>query len=302
MNEEHWKRETEPDKKKNQVEPLGHEIEYYDTCMPKEWNMMIQGILTQHNKHEYQPLKYKQAEETEISAPMIPTWYDEVKTNLRAQTVQIKILDRDLFEKMKQKYEPHSRSIGKRTHLNNKIPQLKKQWHEKYDEIMNGAPEVLPPFREINHEINLINDEKQYHYRMPSCPQSLQNQLRDKVNRYEQAKWWEPRKAQQAAPMMCILKKDGRLRTVIDARQRNDNTIKDMTPLPDQETIQEDVARAKYRSKIDLADAYKQIRVESKDILKAAFATIYRTYVSNIMQQGDCNAPATFQRLMTYIF
>lgn len=26
------------------------------------------------------------------------------------------------------------------------------------------------------------------------------------------------------------------------------------------------------------------------------------TYISNIMQQGDCNAPATFQRLMTHIF
>ena len=32
------------------------------------------------------------------------------------------------------------------------------------------------------------------------------------------------------------------------------------------------------------------------------FATISGTYVSNIMQQGDCNAPATFQRLMTSIF
>lgn len=66
--------------------------------------------------------------------------------------------------------------------------------------------------------------------------------------------------------------------------------------------IWEDVVRAKYRSKIDLADAYGQIRVEQKDVPKTAFATIYGTYVSNIMQQGDCNAPATFQRLMTYIF
>jgi hypothetical protein len=32
------------------------------------------------------------------------------------------------------------------------------------------------------------------------------------------------------------------------------------------------------------------------------FSTILGTYVSNIVQQGDCNAPATFQRLMTSIF
>jgi hypothetical protein len=35
---------------------------------------------------------------------------------------------------------------------------------------------------------------------------------------------------------------------------------------------------------------------------KMAFATIAGTYVSLIMQQGDCNTPATFQWLMTSIF
>ena len=29
---------------------------------------------------------------------------------------------------------------------------------------------------------------------------------------------------------------------------------------------------------------------------------MYGTFVSHTMQQGDCNAPATFQRLMTTIF
>jgi hypothetical protein len=58
---------------------------------------------------------------------------------------------------------------------------------------------------------------------------------------------------------MCIAKKDGGLQMVIDAREQNDNTVKDVTPLPDQETIHEDVAQAKFRSKIDLADTYEQV-------------------------------------------
>ena len=33
-----------------------------------------------------------------------------------------------------------------------------------------------------------------------------------------------------------------------------------------------------------------------------AFATIYSTFVSLVMQQGGCNAPSTFQRLMTSVF
>jgi hypothetical protein len=62
------------------------------------------------------------------------------------------------------------------------------------------------------------------------------------------------------------------------------------------------VARAKYRSKVDLVDAYEQVQVEPEDVYKTTFSTIFGTYVSNVVQQGDCNAPATFQRLMTSIF
>jgi hypothetical protein len=89
---------------------------------------------------------------------------------------------------------------------------------------------------------------------------------------------------------------------VVDGQQHNDNTIKDVTPLPDHDLIREDVSQGKIRSKIDLSDAYKQVWIRPGDVWKTAFATISGTYISNIMQQGDCNAPTTFQRLMTAIF
>ena len=50
-----------------------------------------------------------------------------------------------------------------------------------------------------------------------------------------------------------------------------------------------------------MSNMYKQICVEPKDVWKTVFATIYGTFVSHTMQQGDCNAPATFQQLMTVI-
>ena len=62
----------------------------------------------------------------------------------------------------------------------------------------------------------------------------------------------------QAAPL-CVPKKSGKLRTVVDARKWNDNTFKDITPFPDQDQIQIDVARAKYQTKIDMSDTYEQI-------------------------------------------
>lgn len=108
--------------------------------------------------------------------------------------------------------------------------------------------------------------------------------------------------ASQAAPMLCLSKKDRHLQTVVDCRQHNKNTIKDITLMPDQDSIHKDIAKARYRSKIDLSDAYGQVRIVPDDVWKTTFATIWGTFTSAVMQQGDCNAPATFQQLMTSIF
>lgn len=106
----------------------------------------------------------------------------------------------------------------------------------------------------------------------------------------------------QAAPMLCLPKKDWHLCTVINCHQYNENMIKDVTPMPDQDSIWEDVTHERYRSKIDMSNAYKQVRIVSDDIWNTAFMTIQGTYTSAVMQQGNCNALAMFQRLMASIF
>ena len=83
---------------------------------------------------------------------------------------------------------------------------------------------------------------------------------------------------------------------------QNKNTEKDVSPFLDQDTIRHDIVHATYRSKLDMSEAYEQICVRPEDVPKTAFATIFGTFVSLVMQQGDCNAPSTFQRLMTVVF
>lgn len=184
----------------------------------------------------------------------------------------------------------------------NELQQLRENWILKCDDLLGPIPLKLPPFREVNHNIPTIDDGIRYNYHMPRCPESLQTELRDKIDRYTTAGWWESKATYSAAPLLCIPKKNGKLRTVVDARKRNENTFKDVTPFPDQDLIRMDVARAKCRTKIDMSDAYEQIRVEPADVWKTAFASTLGTFISHVMQQGDCNAPATFQRLMTWIF
>jgi len=154
----------------------------------------------------------------------------------------------------------------------------------------------------VNHHIPLIDNGIRYNYHLPRCPEALKQELREKIDQHISAGWWEMKAVYQASPLLCVPKKSGKLCTVVNARKRNDNTYKDVTPFPDQDQICMDVARAKFCTKIDMSDAYEQIQVEAADVWKTAFATTLRTFVLHVMQQGDCNAPATFQRLMTWIF
>jgi len=261
--------------------------------------------------------EYRPPDTTEVSRPeeFIARIRDISRRRIAESGLKLPTIDesQEVIERQKARYEKPRTSnevpAPFRSHPRRRIgnsesdmTNLRQGWHERYQDILEGVPEELPPLRTVNHEINLIDPDKKYTYHLPRCPASVRKEFQHKLNRYVNAQWWVPATGTQAAPLMCVPKKDGRLRTVVDARQRNDNTRKDVTPLPDQDVIREDVARAKYRSKIDLADAYEQVRVEPRDVPKTLFSTVMGTYHSNVVQQGDCNAPATFQRLMTSIF
>jgi hypothetical protein len=107
------------------------------------------------------------------------------------------------------------------------IPQLCEEWMKSNEDIMNRAPERLPPLREVNHRIPIMDENKRYKYHSPRCLDFLKPGLIEKIAQYTHAGWWEPIQVDQAAPMLCIHKKTMALRTVVDRRQRNENTIKD---------------------------------------------------------------------------
>ena len=85
---------------------------------------------------------------------------------------------------------------------------------------------------------------------------------------------------------------------MFDKREQNANTHKLASPLPDIEEILREVSRHKYWSIIDGKDAYEQIRVIPDHVPRTLFTTPDGTMVSLVMQQGDSNAGATYQRMI----
>jgi hypothetical protein len=98
----------------------------------------------------------------------------------------------------------------------NEIPQFRDQWRDKYTDIFSSIPLELPPFREVNCKINLVDPDKCIHYCLPKCPEHYRAELSEKVLRYTTMGWWVLATARQAVPMLCIPKKNGKLHKVHD--------------------------------------------------------------------------------------
>ena len=105
---------------------------------------------------------------------------------------------------------------------------------------------------------------------------------------------------------MLLIPKPGtdpvELRTVVDLRERNKNTHKLTSPLPDMEGMLRRTAGKRFRTALDLKSAYEQIRIVPEHVERSTVTTPDGNMVSQVIQIGDCNAPATYQALMNHLF
>ena len=189
------------------------------------------------------------------------------------------------------------------------IEQARKELMDYAEPICRTASETeLPPFRAINHTIPLIDENKIYPWRPSRCPEAFHTQWAEKRDSYLASGRWKVTSSGNTVPMLLIPKPHRPpgtppvLRTVFDLRARNDNTRKMTSPLPDPEGILRRTVSKKFRSLMDGRDAYEQIRVEPSHVERTAVTTPDGNMVSQVIQIGDCNAPATYQALMNHIF
>ena len=171
------------------------------------------------------------------------------------------------------------------------------------DVLCDELPGELPPFRPVNHRIVLIDPEVKTRPRSDPMPNKYSKQwgllIASSTSRADDG---APRLWTLLCAMFAIPKKDpGEACFVVNLKPRNVNTVKMHTPLPDMRSVRADVAAAR-RSQLDFKAAFEQIPVVPEDVAKTGFSTPSGTFISRIMQMGDCNAPDTMNRVTYMMF
>ena len=110
-----------------------------------------------------------------------------------------------------------------------------------------------------------------------------------------------PSESLAAAPVMFVKRPDGKLRLVIDFRGINAVTVKNRFPLPLIGEMLDRLHEAKIFTKIDLRNAYHQVRMKEGDEWMTAFRYRQGHFESLVCPMGLTNVPACFQRFMNEI-
>jgi ''chromo'' (CHRromatin Organisation MOdifier) domain./Reverse transcriptase (RNA-dependent DNA polymerase)./Integrase core domain. len=100
------------------------------------------------------------------------------------------------------------------------------------------------------------------------------------------------------SPAMCVPKKDGTWRPVIDYRNINQITIKDNWHMPRAEEAYEALAKAKYMSVVDATCGYWQVPLTPESKKYTAFTTMSSRWQYTCLPMGITNAAPTFQKNM----
>lgn len=177
---------------------------------------------------------------------------------------------------------------------------------QEYKQVFE-APSSLPQKRDCDHRIDLVPDAVPVARPLYRMSEDELQEMRKVLTTMLDNGFIRPSNSDWAAPAMFVAKhtepgQPRKLRMVIDYRALNKLTIKSKWPLPHIDMMLDLLHGAKYFTKIDMANAFYQLRMHEPDIPKTAFRTRYGLFEFLVMPMGLTNSQPAFRNWPTRCF
>ena len=169
----------------------------------------------------------------------------------------------------------------------------------EYHDIFTLEDGEMGCIKAAEHKIKVMNP-RPFKERLRNIPSSLLDEVKEHLDHMLNVSAIKPSKSAWSNAVVLVHKKDGGLRLCIDFQKLNDQTRKDTFPLPQIHDAIDALSGSKYYTTVNLLSGFWQTPMEesSKQYTTFTLGTL-GFFQHEHMPFRLCNAPATFQHLMT---
>src|SRR5437867_1763307 len=168
----------------------------------------------------------------------------------------------------------------------------------KYKDVFSNQPGTC---NILEQKINLVEGYTPVFSRPYRVPERLKDEIDRQIKELLDLGKIEKSVSSYAAPIVCILKKDGSVRLCTDLRALNKGIIPDPYLLTRCDDLIMRAANSRYISLVDATSGYFQIGIAAEDREKTSFIVHSGQYQWKVTAFGERTSQSTYNRVMQII-